>query len=65
VVELKSKKNGLVQIISDEDYKMMTDSGFNMKIYKITVLNSRPIIPAIKKIELKKTIIKKTTKNEG
>jgi hypothetical protein len=59
MIELKSKKTKLVQLITEAEYKTMVDSGFDMKRFEITTLNSRPIIPAFKSIEVKKIKIKK------
>jgi len=47
--ELKSKKTGLVQVLSEEDYARMVNSGnIDMKRFIVTDLKGRTIIPALK-----------------
>jgi len=47
--ELKSKKTGLVQVLSEEDYARMVNSGnIDMKRFTVTDLRSRTIIPSMK-----------------
>lgn len=57
--ELKSKKTGLIQIISDKDYADMVNKGaINMKNFIVTDLSPRAAMPSIK-------IPPKKVKNEG
>lgn len=57
--EIKSKKTGRTQQISEDEYRDIIDSGIANR-FIITELSMRPIVPTIKPI---KTI--KTKKNEG
>lgn len=63
--ELKSKKTGIVTIISDEDYhRMIKDTRLIRKFDVTDVRGMKTIIPSLKEvpIEVKKI---KNPKNEG
>ena len=47
--ELKSKKTGKIQVISDEDYKAIVDKGvIDIKKFTVTDLKLRNIVPSLK-----------------
>ena len=47
--ELKSKKTGLVQILSEEDYARLVKEGtVPLSRFVVTDLRSRPLIPSSK-----------------
>jgi len=47
--ELKSKKTGLTQIISEEEYARLVNAGtVPLSRFVVTTLNQRPLIPSIK-----------------
>ena len=55
--ELKSRKTGKIQVISDEEYKAIVDKGvIDIKKYIVTDLKLKNIVPSIKEPpkELKK-----------
>ena len=54
--ELKSKKTGLTQTISDEEYSKMVKLGtIDMNKFVVTDLRSRPIVPSLKIPETNKS----------
>jgi hypothetical protein len=64
--ELKSKKTGRINIVTDEEYNEILASSINMKNFIVTDLRSvKAIIPTLKEspTEVKKII--KKTQNEG
>lgn len=47
--ELRSKKTGLTQTLSDEEYAKMVKLGtIDMNKFVVTDLRSRPIVPSLK-----------------
>jgi len=47
--ELKSKKTGKIQVISDEDYKAIVDKGvIDIKKFIVTDLKMKNIVPTLK-----------------
>lgn len=47
--ELKSKKTGLVQVLSEEEYARLVNSGnIPLSRYIVTDLKSRPLVPSMK-----------------
>ena len=62
--EIKSKKTGRIQIISEEEYAVMVKQGEVIKRFTVTdVRGTRVITPPQTPVEIKK--ITKKTKNEG
>lgn len=54
--ELKSKKTGLTQTLSDEEYAKMVKLGtIDMNKFVVTDLRSRPIVPSLKIPETNKS----------
>jgi len=52
--ELKSKKTGLVQLLSEEDYSKLVNAGtIDLRKFVVTDIRSR-VIPSIKLNEIKK-----------
>ena len=47
--ELKSKKTGLTQLISEEEYAKLVNAGtIPLSRFTVTDLKSRPLMPSIK-----------------
>lgn len=47
--ELKSKKTGLIQLVTEEEYARLVNSGnILMTKFIVTELKSRPIVPSLK-----------------
>lgn len=70
--ELRSKKTGLVQVLSEDDYKTLINAGsVKMSNFIVTDIHPRQLIPSLSiPIEVKtppeaKRIIPKSKRNEG
>ena len=62
--EIKSKKTGRIQILTEEEYAQLVRKPTLLSRFTVTDLRSRPVVnPVIPDIKEKK--IKVKTKNEG
>jgi hypothetical protein len=65
--EAKSKKTGLIQIWSDEEYEAIAEKGvINLRNFTITDLKVRSLIPTLKEpVKIIKEVKPTKRKNEG